>query len=152
MPEWPPLILDYANGLLVSLFTKDGHDSCNSKKDFCQAFYEQRLKRWQMRPLTCEGWPCLLGRLQSSTAQRSPLRTIQVDKGIVILSNRTLIKQDDFDRFDSSGCLFVGADFLQLSCSENGELDLANLGPVTNLAQLGCDKQYRWMIVFWPVG
>ena len=55
-------------------------DSCNSKKDFCQVSYVQHFIRWQTRRLTCEGWPCLLDRLQSSTAQRSPLKTIQVDK------------------------------------------------------------------------
>ena len=26
---------------------------------------------------------------------------------------------------------------------ENEELDLVHLGPVINLAELGCDKQYR---------
>ena len=34
-----------------------------------------------------------------------------------------------------------------MSCNENAELDLAQLGPVTNLAELGCDKQYRWMMI-----
>ena len=38
-----------------------------------------------------------------------------------------------------------------MSCSENGELDLAQLGPVTNLAELGCDKQYRWMMMVMTV-
>ena len=30
-----------------------------------------------------------------------------------------------------------------MTCNENKELDSPDVGPVTNLADLGCDKQYR---------
>ena len=56
-------------------------------------------------------------------------------------------KQGKFNNFNTSRFLFAGVDFLEVSCSENGELELANLGPVTSLAELGCDKQYRWMVI-----
>ena len=56
-------------------------------------------------------------------------------------------KRGKFNNFNTSGFLFAGVDFLEVSCSENGELELANLGPVTSLAELGCDKQYRWMVM-----
>ena len=56
----------------------------------------------------------------------------------VISTNKTIL---------SSKLEFAGVDFLQVSCNENAELDLVHLGPVTNLAELGCDKQYRWMMM-----
>ena len=30
-----------------------------------------------------------------------------------------------------------------MTCNENKDLDSPDVGPVTNLADLGCDKQYR---------
>ena len=77
------------------------------------------------------------------------MKTTQVYRGMnVILAKLHFIQQGDFDKQDDCilfKILFAGVDFLQVSCSENGELDLAHLGPVTNLAELGCDKQYRWI-------
>jgi len=85
MPEWPPLILDQANNLLVANETSAG-----------------------------------VRRLSVPIGQTATL----------------YCPKKSFENYP-------GVDFLQVSCNENAELDLANLGPVTNLAELGCDKQYR---------
>jgi len=38
---------------------------------------------------------------------------------------------------------YQGANLIRVTCNENKDLDSPDVGPVTNLADLGCDKQYR---------
>ena len=76
MPEWPPLILDQANNLLV----RNIHVNDPNTRMFCIFIL---FPRWQTRPrptLAFEDCPCRSGRLRLCIARRNPSRTIRVEK------------------------------------------------------------------------
>ena len=76
MPEWPPLILDQANNLLV----RNIHVNDPNTRMFCIFIL---FPRWQTRPrptLAFEDCPCRSGRLRLCIARRNPSRTTRVEK------------------------------------------------------------------------
>ena len=76
MPEWPPLILDQANNLLVRNINVNDPNT----RMFCIFILFPRLQTRPRPTLAFEDCPCRSGRLQLYISQRNPSKTTRVEK------------------------------------------------------------------------